>query len=65
MTGYLYKDDKLLLIGLWEDLIDFVEELKKLNNDFIDRREFKVLYHDKSLAKKWIRKWNKHENDII
>ena len=55
ITGYLYKQDKLLLIGLWEDLIDFVESLKKLNNDFIDRREFKVLYVDRSLAKKWNR----------
>ena len=56
MTGYLYKNDKLLLIGLWEDLIDFVEAIKKLNNDFIDRREFNVLYADKSIAKKWTRK---------
>ena len=55
MTGYLYKKDNLILIGMWEDLIDFVEELKKINNDFIDRREFTVLYADKSLAKKWIR----------
>lgn len=28
VTGYLYKNDKLLLRGMWEDLESFVEELK-------------------------------------
>lgn len=43
VTGYLYKNDKLLLRGMWEDLESLVEELKKLNPRFVDRREFKVL----------------------
>ncbi len=56
ITGYLYKNDKLILLGLWEDLCDFVEELKKLNLEFIDRREFMILAPDGSTLKKWNRK---------
>lgn len=53
ITGILYKNDKVLLYGLWEDLIDFVEELKRLNQDFIDRREFKVNDINNSTLKEW------------
>lgn len=53
ITGILYKNNKVLLYGLWEDLIDFVEELKKLNQDFIDRREFKVTDINNSILKEW------------
>lgn len=39
----LYKNDKPLLNGYWEDLEWFVEELKRLNPKFVDRREFKII----------------------
>lgn len=55
-TGYLYKNNKLLLIGCWEDLVDFVEELKELNPKYINRKEFKVLDADNYLMKEWKRK---------
>ena len=55
-TGYLYKNDKLLLKGLWEDLENFVEELKELNPKFVDRRDFKILSSDGYIMKKWTRK---------
>ena len=35
VTGYLYKNDKLLLRGMWEDLEIFVEESKKINPKFV------------------------------
>lgn len=56
ITGYLYKNDKPLLRGMWEDLEAFVEELKKINPNFVDRREFKILSSDGSILKKWNRK---------
>lgn len=56
ITGCLYKNDKLLLRGMWEDLEVFVEELKKINPNFVDRREFKILGSDGSILKKWNRK---------
>lgn len=56
ITGYLYKNNKLLLLGLHEDLIDFVEKLKRLNKDYIDRREFKVLGISGDTLKQWFRK---------
>lgn len=46
VTGYLYKDDRLLLRGMWEDLESFVEELKELNPNFVDRRTFKIITVD-------------------
>lgn len=55
-TGYLYKNDKLLLKGLWEDLEDFVEELKKLNPNFVDRRTFTIIAVDGCVIKNWDRK---------
>lgn len=39
----LYKNNKILGVGKYfEDLEDFVEELKRLNKNFVDRREFKI-----------------------
>ena len=43
ITGYLYKNDKCILRGMWEDLENFVEELKELNPRFVDRKEFKIV----------------------
>lgn len=56
ITGYLYKGDKLLLRGMWEDLENFVEELKELNPKFVDRRDFKILTVDGCILKNWNRK---------
>lgn len=56
VTGYLYKNDKLLLRGMWEDLESFVEELKELNPKFVDRRNFKILTVDGCILKNWNRK---------
>ena len=56
ITGYLYKDDKLLLRGMMEDLENFVEELKYLNPRFVDRREFKIYSPSGDLIKEWKRK---------
>lgn len=56
VTGYLYKDNKLLLRGMWEDLESFVEELKELNPKFVDRRDFKILSYDGCILKRWNRK---------
>lgn len=56
VTGYLYKNDKLLLRGMWEDLVDFVEELKELNPKFVNRKEFKVLDSEGYVLKEWFRK---------
>jgi len=56
ITGYLYKNDKLLLYGLWEDLVDFVEELKQLNLKFVDRKDFKILDSEGYIIKQWFRK---------
>ena len=56
VTGYLYKNDKLLLRGMKEDLENFVEELKYLNKKYVDRREFKILSPSGDIIKKWWRK---------
>ena len=56
ITGYLYKNNKCLLRGMWEDLENFVEELKKLNKNFVDRREFKIYSPTGGLLKEWSRK---------
>lgn len=56
ITGYLYNNDKLLLRGMWEDLVDFVEELKELNPKFVNRKEFKVLDSEGYVLKEWFRK---------
>ena len=56
VTGYLYKNDKLLMRGMYEDLEDFVEELKELNKKIVDRREFKVISPSGDVLKQWFRK---------
>lgn len=52
VTGYLYKKDKLFLRGMWEDLENFVEELKILNPKWVDRRDFKILDIDGYVLKR-------------
>ena len=56
VTGYLYKNDKLLMRGMYEDLEKFVEELKELNKIFVDRREFKVISPSGDVLKQWFSK---------
>lgn len=56
ITGYLYKNDKCILIGMWEDLENFVEELKELNPRFVDRKEFKIISPDGTIEKQWFRR---------
>ncbi|MBR2711532.1 MAG: hypothetical protein IKE89_03575 [Bacilli bacterium] len=53
ITGYLYKNNKLLLRGMKEDLENFVEELKILNPKFVDIKEFKILNNEDYVLKKW------------
>ena len=56
ITGYLYKEDKLLLRGMLEDLENFVEELKALNKKYVDRRNVKIVSTSGELLKEWKRK---------
>ena len=56
VTGYLYREDKLILEGMWEDLVNFVEELKELNPKTIDRKDFKVKDSEEFIIKEWKRK---------
>lgn len=56
VTGFLYKNNKLLLRGMHEDLENFVEELKELNPKFVDRREFKIYFLDGTICKEWRRR---------
>lgn len=56
VTGYLYKNGKLILRGVKEDLENFVEELKILNPKFCDRRDFTILDCDGYIIKKWNRR---------
>lgn len=56
VTGYLYKKDKLFLRGMWEDLENFVEELKILNPKWVDRKDFKILDIDGYVLKRWYRR---------
>lgn len=52
----LYKNNKPILNGrYWEDFVEFVEELKKLNKNFVDRREFSVKSYEEVLYS-WNRK---------
>lgn len=52
----LYRNKTPVLNGrYWEDLVDFVEELKKLNPKFIDRRVFIVKSYDQIMYS-WNRK---------
>lgn len=46
----LYKNGKLLLVApYWEDLVSFVEIMKKYNKKFINRKEFVVKCNDETL----------------
>ena len=56
VTGYLYKKNKCLLRGMYEDLINFVEELKELNPNIVDRKEFKIISPSGDILKQWYRK---------
>lgn len=56
ITGFLYKNDKLILRGMMDDLENFVEELKELNPKFVDRKDFEILAPDGTLIKKWFRR---------
>ena len=56
ITGYLYKNDKCILIGMREDLENFVEELKELNPICVDRKEFKVVSPSGDILKTWNRR---------
>ncbi len=52
----LYKNDKLLaLFQFWEDAESFVEELKALNPNIIDRKNFTVRINN-DIIKSWNRK---------
>lgn len=52
----LVKDNKILMVAkFFEDLEEFVEELKKLNPKWTDRRDFKIVSGNE-IIKKWIRK---------
>lgn len=51
----LYKNNKPLIVGHWEDLDWFVEELKRLNPKWVDRREF-TIKSGEEIFKKWDRK---------
>jgi hypothetical protein len=41
---------------MYEDLINFVEELKYLNPKYVDRKEFKVISPSGDILKQWYRK---------
>ncbi len=56
ITSYLYKNDKCILRGMWEDLENFVEELKELNPRFVDRKEFKIVSPSGDILKTWNRR---------
>lgn len=56
ITGYLYKSDKCILRGMWEDLENFVEELKELNPRFVDKKEFKIVSPSGEILKTWNRR---------
>ena len=56
ITGYLYKNNKLLLRGMYEDLESFVEELKELNPKYVDRKNFIIVSPSGDILKQWFRK---------
>jgi len=52
----LYKNNEIIATAEhFENLEEFVEELKKLNSKLIDRREF-VIMNKKAVIKKWYRR---------
>lgn len=56
VSATLYKNKKLLLVSkYYEDLEEFVEELKRLNPKYVDRRDFIVKMGDE-VMKTWGRK---------
>ena len=57
ITGYLYKNDKCILRGMYEDLENFVEELKELNPRLVDRKDFKIVSRSGDILKIWNREW--------
>ena len=52
----LYREEKPILNAkYWEDLVDFVEKLKKCNKKYLDRRIFTVRGYDQIMYS-WKRK---------
>ena len=52
----LVKDEKILFVSkYYENLEYFVEELKRLNPKYADRREFEIRSGDE-IVKKWERR---------
>ena len=52
----LYKNGKAILAGrYWEDLVEFVDELKELNKKYVDRRNF-VVKSGNEILYSWNRK---------
>lgn len=52
----LYRNNiPILNARYWEDLVDFIEELKRLNPKFVDRRNFIVKSYDQVMYS-WNRK---------
>lgn len=51
----LYRNNiPILNAKHWEDLVEFIEELKRLNPKFVDRRDFIVKSYDQVMYS-----WNK------
>lgn len=60
----LYKNGKLLLVApYWEDLVNFVEIIKKYNKKFINRKDFIIKCNDE-LFYYWKRKIKRKESKI-
>lgn len=60
----LVKDNKILMVAeYYEDLEEFVEELKQLNPKWIDRRQFRVV-SGSEIIKEWNRKQRKKDENI-
>lgn len=56
LVGFaLCRNNKIIIAKYWEDLEQFVEELKQLNQKWIDRREFKIISGNE-VIKEWNRK---------
>lgn len=51
----LIKNNEILMTGkYWEDLEQFVEDVKKLNPHEIDRRQFKIKFmNSNEVFKEW------------
>lgn len=55
VSTVLCKNGKMLLAGYWEDLNYFVEELKRLNPRWVDRRDYKIMSGNE-IIKEWKKK---------